>query len=181
MCFDSKVVNDPKRLSFQLTSSGVNMFCLRQTFAIIIRFKYCRTCIFVIQMIELESQKIKPTKSKIKICLFHRNQQDNITLTANGIQLHSKQYMNVLSVIFDLRPQWNEHIAHIIKKTNTVLHCVKQIKCYYNLSILPILNQNFYSVLYYNYKIWSIPSLYVDAKQKLLLASVALKICTPSY
>ena len=34
--FDSKVIDDPKRLSVQLTTSEVNIFCLGQTFAIIL-------------------------------------------------------------------------------------------------------------------------------------------------
>ena len=45
-----------------------------------------------------------------------------------------------------------------------------------------LITSNFYSVLYYNSEIWNIPTLNVDAKQKLLSASAnALKICTPSY
>ena len=47
MCFDSKVVNDPKRMSFQFTPSKVNIFCLRSTFTINLWFKDCRTCDFV--------------------------------------------------------------------------------------------------------------------------------------
>ena len=47
MCFDSKVADDPKRLSFQLTSSEVSIFCLRYTFVIILRVNNCRACDFM--------------------------------------------------------------------------------------------------------------------------------------
>ena len=35
------MVDDPKRMLFQLPSSEVNMFCLRKTFAIILRVMNC--------------------------------------------------------------------------------------------------------------------------------------------
>ena len=43
MCFESKVVEDPKRLSYQLTSSEVNISCLGLTIAIILRVINVRT------------------------------------------------------------------------------------------------------------------------------------------
>ena len=49
------MVDDPKRLSFQLTSSEVIIFA----FAIILRVKNCRTCDFVYLV-----DKIRKIKSK---------------------------------------------------------------------------------------------------------------------
>ena len=46
MCFDIKVVDNTKRLSFQLTPSEVNIVLLKLDFAITIGVKYCRTCYF---------------------------------------------------------------------------------------------------------------------------------------
>ena len=65
---DSKVVDDLKRLSFQLTSSEVNIFCLRWTFAIILRVKYSRICDFVYLVDRIIKAKKKTQKDKR--CIF---------------------------------------------------------------------------------------------------------------
>ena len=78
--------------------------------------------------------------------------------------------MNVLGVLFDSRLQWGDQIAHAIKKSNTVLHCVKQIKYYFNQNeLLQILTSTYYSVKYYNSEIWNIPTLRANAKQKTVI------------
>ena len=98
-------------------------------------------------------------ESKTKVCLFHWIQHTNITLTVNGIQLQSKQNMNVLGVHFDLRLQWGDQIPQTIKKSNSALYCIKQIKYYFNPNeLLQIIMSNLYSMLYYNLEIWNIPT-----------------------
>ena len=131
----------------------------------------------------LKKSGLKVNESKTEICLFHRLQQNSVALTVNGFPIQSKQNMNVLGVLFDSRLKWSDHVAQTIKKSQAALHCIKQIKYFFNPSELQLLiTSNFYSVLYYNSEIWNIPTLNVDAKQKLLSASAnALKICTPSY
>ena len=91
--------------------------------------------------------------------------------------------MNVLGVTFDSRLNWNDHVAQTIKKTNSALHCIRQIKYYFNPNeLLQIITSNVYSIMYYNSEIWNIPTLHCEAKQKLLSISAnALKICTPTY
>ena len=91
--------------------------------------------------------------------------------------------MNVLGVIFDSRLNWNEQIARTVNKTNTAIHCIRQIKYYFTPDeLLQIITSNVYSILYYNSEIWNIPTLNYEAKQKLLsVSSSALKLCNPSY
>ena len=63
------------------------------------------------------------------------------------------------------------------------MHCIRQIKYYFNPNeLLQIITSNVYSIMYYNSEIWNIPTLHCEAKQKLLSISAnALKICTPTY
>ena len=91
--------------------------------------------------------------------------------------------MNVLGVIFDNKLQWNNYIAHTIKKYNSALHCIKLIKNYFTVKELHlIITSNFYSVLYYDSEIWNIPCLGAELKQKLLSVSAsALNLCAPTY
>ena len=131
----------------------------------------------------LKDSGLKVNENKTEMCLFHRNPHEPINLTFNGVTLISKQQMNVLGVDFDSRLQWNEHVARIIKKTESALHCIRQIKYFFTPSeLLQIITSNVYSILYYNSEIWNIPTLHRETKQKLLAISAsALKICTPSY
>ena len=131
----------------------------------------------------LRDSGLKVNDSKTELCLFHWNPQNPVNLTFNGINLKSSQHMNVLGVIFDSRLNWNDHVAQTIKKTNSALHCIRQIKYYFNPNeLLQIITSNVYSIMYYNSEIWNIPTLHHEAKQKLLSISAnALKICTPTY
>ena len=131
----------------------------------------------------LKDSGLKVNENKTEMCLFHRNPHEPINLTFNGVTLISKQQMNVLGVDFDSRLQWNEHVARIIKKTESALHCIRQIKYFFTPSeLLQIVTSNVYSILYYNSEIWNLPTLHRETKQKLLAISAsALKICTPSY
>ena len=60
---------------------------------------------------------------------------------------------------------------------------MRQIKYFFTPSeLLQIITSNVYSILYYNSEIWNIPSLHIEAKQKLLSISAnALKRCTLTY
>ena len=131
----------------------------------------------------LKDSGLKVNDSKTELCLFNRNPHGSIDLTFNGVTLISKPTMNVLGVVFDSRLQWNEHVAQTIKKTESALHCMRQIKYFFTPSeLMQIITSNVYSILYYNSEIWNIPSLHNEAKQKLLSTSAgALKICTPTY
>ena len=57
MCFDSKVVGNPKRLSFQLTSSEGNVILAEFGFVLYNRIENCRTCISTKWLIKIKRQK----------------------------------------------------------------------------------------------------------------------------
>ena len=42
--------------------------------------------------------------------------------------LKSKSTVNVHGEIFDSKLQWNDHVAHAIKKAYSALHCIKTNK-----------------------------------------------------
>ena len=91
--------------------------------------------------------------------------------------------MNVLSVTFNLKMSLADHVSNAISETNRALHCIRQIKYFFNPSeLLQIITSNVYSILYYNSEICNIRTLHRETKQKLLsISASALKICTPSY
>ena len=87
--------------------------------------------------------------------------------------------MNVLGIIFDTKLQWAPQVANSINKANSALNAIRLIKKFFNpTELLQFLTSNFYSTLYYNSKIWLLPSLKSQLKQSLLLvSSKALKLC----
>ena len=131
----------------------------------------------------LKQSGLKVNETKTELCAFHKSAEVRLEIVLNGAILKSKTSMNVLGVIFDSKLQWNDQIAHTVKKANSALHCIKLIKNYFTTEELrTIITSNFYSILYYNSEIWNIPNLNAVLKQKLLSISAnALKICTPTY
>ena len=91
--------------------------------------------------------------------------------------------MSVLGTFCDSKLSWRDSLLKLINKTNSVLHCIKQIQYYFKLQELSqIISSNFYSILYKGLENCNIPSLNTELKQNLLTASGnALKMCTPSY
>ena len=131
----------------------------------------------------LKKSGLKVNDEKTEICLFHRQFQGSVTVEVNGINIKSKPNMNVLGVLFDSKLNWNDQVANIVKKTNSALHCIRQIKFYFSPpELIQIITSNVYSIMYYNSEIWNIPTLHYGQKQLLLSSSAnALKICTPQY
>ena len=112
----------------------------------------------------IKKSGLQVNDEKTEICLFHYQYQGNIIVEVkfelNGINIVSKPNMNVLGVIFDSKLNWNDQVATVIKKTNSALNCIKQIKFYFNSDELrQVIRLNIYSVLYYNSEIWNIPTL----------------------
>ena len=89
--------------------------------------------------------------------------------------------MNVLSIIFDCKLNWIEHVAHAIKKSNRLLCALRLLKRY----LLPsemkmLLTSNYYSSLYFNSEIQLSNNLKHELKQSLLSASAcAIRTCVP--
>ena len=104
----------------------------------------------------------------------------NITISINGINVQSKQSMNVLGVQFDAQLNWSEQVSRVTTKAKQSLHAIRIIKKYFSHSeIRALITSNFYSILFYNSEIWHLPTLSPSNKQKLLSCSAnALKLCT---
>ena len=66
----------------------------------------------------LKKSGLKVNESKTEVCLFHRSTQELINVKVCNDTIRSKLNMNVLSVIFDSRLQWNDQVAHVINKSN---------------------------------------------------------------
>ena len=96
-----------------------------------------------------------------------------------AFDFHRKKSINILGVIFDLKLQWPEQIAHTIKRSMNALNAIRLIRHYFKREeLLSLLTSNFFSILYYNSEIWHLPSLKPTLKQKLKSASArALKVC----
>ena len=104
-------------------------------------------------------------------------------MVVNGVQITSKQSINVLGVEFDCKIQWGVHMSNAIKKAKKYLHAIRLIIIFFNKEELKqLIPSNFYSVLYYNSEIWHIPTLSRVLEGFIISASAAaLKLCTPSY
>ena len=53
-------------------------------------------------------------EAKTEVCLFHTNDQPQITIMLQGSEILSKNSMNVLGVTFDLKLNWSIHVANSI-------------------------------------------------------------------
>ena len=127
----------------------------------------------------LKDSGLRVNTGKTEICLFHRNDQPQLTLNLMSEQIQTKKSMNVLGVIFDCKLDWHEQVANAIKKSNKSLFAIKMIsKFFTSKEIKILLDSFFYSVLYYNSEIWLLPSLNHSLKQQLMSASAnALRSC----
>jgi hypothetical protein len=131
----------------------------------------------------LKDSGLVVNNSKTEMCLFHRNDQNQVLVNVAGSQVKTQKSMNVLGVVFDCNLNWREQVANAIKKSNKTLYAIRMIRKYFNQTELKILlNSFYYSVLYYNAEIWLTPSLQAGPKQQLLSASSnALRTCMYNY
>ena len=117
----------------------------------------------------LRESGLKVNVSKTEMCLFHRSQLKIINVNINNIIVKSTPHINVLGVTFDSKLQWTEQVANSIKKANKALLAISLIAKYFNSNeIKNLLTSNFYSVLYYNSKIWHLHTLSPQHNQSLL-------------
>jgi hypothetical protein len=67
----------------------------------------------------------------------------------------SKNVINVLSVTFDSKLQWSEHISKTISKATSTLNAIKLVRIFFNtLELTNLLTRKYYSILYCNSEIW---------------------------
>ena len=118
-------------------------------------------------------------EGKTEICLFHKHDQRKITVNISGVQIHTKNSMNVLGIMFDSKLNWSVHIANCISKANKALYALRLLRPFFDKNKMRILlDSNFYSVLYYNSSIWLSPDLSSACKHDLLAVSAqTLRSC----
>ena len=79
----------------------------------------------------------------------------------------------------DSKLQWSNHIANASSKALKVLNAIKIIKkCFTKKELLQLVTSNVFSILYYNSKIWHLPSLKSELKQKLLSMEFGWQPCS---
>ena len=76
----------------------------------------------------LKDLGIKVNESKTSLCLFHRGDTTPITINLYGKLIKSNKMINVLGVIFDSKLQWNDHIAHALKRSMKALNAIRLMK-----------------------------------------------------
>ena len=104
-------------------------------------------------------------------------------LNLDGIQISSKNSMNVLGVTFNSKLNWQIQVQRAITNSKKALHGINLIKKFFNKNeLLKKTTSNYYSVLHYNNEIWLIPSLCHNSKKNLLNAAAALlKLCVFNF
>ena len=117
-------------------------------------------------------------ESKTEVCLFHKNDQPQISITLQGVSVTSKKSMNVLGVIFDAKLNWQLQVSNATSKASKALFALRLLKRFFNnYQMRTLLDAHFYSVLYYN-TVWLTPTLASDLKHSLLSISAnALRSC----
>ena len=91
--------------------------------------------------------------------------------------------MNVLGIAFDCKLNWQTQIKSTITKSKKALNAIKLIRHYFNKDeLLNLITSNYYSILFYNSKIWHIPTNTNNSKKHLMAASaLPLKLCLRKY
>ena len=84
----------------------------------------------------LKDSGLKINENKTELCLFHRNDHANITISVNGINVTSKPSMNVLGIQFESKLNWSDQVNKTINKAKTTYHAINLIKKYFNSSEL---------------------------------------------
>ena len=70
-------------------------------------------------------------ESKTEVCLFHKNDQPQISITLQGVSITSKKSMNVLGVIFDPKLNWQLQVANAISKASRALFALRLLKRFF--------------------------------------------------
>ena len=118
-------------------------------------------------------------EGKTEICLFHKRDQQKVSIKINGTQILTKNFINVLGVTFDSKLNWSVHIANCISKAKKSLYALRLLRPFFcKNKMRTLLDSNFYSILYYNSTIWLSPDLSSACKHDLLAVSAqALRCC----
>ena len=121
-------------------------------------------------------------ETKTELCLFSKSNHIPIDIVFNNVTIRSKNTIIVPGIMFDSQLKRDIQVSQSIRKAKSALHGIKLIKKYFDKTELKqLLTSNYYSILYYNSKIWHLPTLNTILKRQLLSASAAgLKLISQS-
>ena len=71
---------------------------------------------------------LKVNEAKTEKCLFYRKDNPQVEIAVSGVQVKSKDHMNVLDVVSHIKLTWAKHVAFQTNKANSTLHAIKLIK-----------------------------------------------------
>jgi hypothetical protein len=81
---------------------------------------------------------VNDSKTERNMPVFFRKDCATVILKIGKDNIRQKKTLNVLGVIFDLKLQWNEHVAKAITKSNYSLNGLKLIRKYFSTKELVI-------------------------------------------
>jgi hypothetical protein len=76
----------------------------------------------------LRGSGLTVNEAKTELCLFHRQDQPQISINLFNSLINSKYMINVLGVLFDSKLQWSSQVSKTILKANKALCAVRLIK-----------------------------------------------------
>jgi hypothetical protein len=80
----------------------------------------------------LKESGLVVNSKKTEICLFHRNDQNLVSVKVKGAPIASKISMKFFGVLFDSKLNKEIQVASTIKKANKPLYAIRMIKKYFN-------------------------------------------------
>lgn len=100
--------------------------------------------------------------------LMLMNSEHQIELEVDSMKITTQSTMKVLGIMFDDKLKWSEHVDGVVKKTNRILHGLRQIRGILNKEQSKCVVTSFYfSVLFYGCEIWLHRHLSFHLKKKL--------------
>jgi hypothetical protein len=135
---------------------------------------------FQVQKVQkwLTGSGLKVNVEKTEIVIFHKKDTATTSIKINEVEIHTKEQMSVLGVIFDSKLEWSLQTENSVRKARSALQGLRIINKYFTTpERLVLITSFFYSRFYYGSQVWLIPSLKASLKSKLFSASgVALRL-----
>jgi hypothetical protein len=131
---------------------------------------------FQVQKVQkwLTGSGLKVNVEKTEIVIFHKKDTATTSIKINEVEIHTKEQMSVLGVIFDSKLEWSLQTENSVRKARSALQGLRIINKYFTTpERLVLITAFFYSRLYYGSQVWLIPSLKASLKSKLFSASGA--------
>jgi soluble cytochrome b562 len=102
----------------------------------------------------LRESSLSVNRAKSEVCTFHKTEIRRGTIPVDGINIVTKNEMNILLVQFDTRLSWAQQGYRAIQKANKALNAIKLIRRFFITNEhLQLCTSNYFSILYYSCKV----------------------------